>query len=961
MSKNITVEFWVKFATAFLVIVGIFIGFPRAVFAARTINSATLNGSTNVTVIPSTSISASVNVTTTGTGSNTRWRSTSWKIGADPTTCVNHPNHDSNGTFDEVFTITAPASNGTYNVAFIAYNDDVCSNGASSTFTLTNGIVVISPTNTPTPTPIPPTNTPTPTPTPIPPTPTPTNTPTPTPTPVGTRTVTGATLNGSASVTVAPSSSITSSVDVTTTGSGASANWGSTSWQIGAGATTCVDHPNYSTAGSHSETFTITAPASDGTYNAYYIAFSDDICSTGASSTFTLTGGIIIVSPTPTNTPTPIPPTNTPTPVPPTNTPTPTSVPPTNTPTPTPTSSPIPTDTPTPTPIPPTDTPTPTLPPTPTPTSIVPTDTPTPIDTPTPTLTPTSVPTSTLTPAPTVTPTPASACGNGICEASTGESCSVCAADCGACPTSTPTPTPTPAPAATDTPVPAATNTPVPGTTETPTPASSETPTPTPETTSTTSTAPTSTSTTTTSTATPTPTPFIAPTVAINPISPAPQTGAKITVTGSYTPGTLPVSRVEVSFDNGLTWFLPQTSGNEFIVTLENLDDGNYPVLARAIDTSDKTGQSNIQTLLIDNLPPVVGGSAFALGPQVLLPDSKGVVEVSANTPIKTALSTRGGVIKAEVKVDGKVFPLSTVPGTNIWTGDMAFTRAGVKNLIVTAVDGVGKTTERSIGSLLVKPNGSVTNKDQKQAVKDASVSVFFFDPNSQSWVLWDALSYGQTNPKKVDSNGNYSFMVPAGRYFVQTDAPGYKQAQSNIIDFANTSVLNNNFVTSPSTNVLSNVLPPDMSATSNQQTQANLQSNVIGKSAPNFKLASSSGELTPADFKGKKTVFTFFATWAPNSVEQALILQKLSTLLAPNQKMLGIALQETAATTETFLKRGGYNFTSVSDQDGFTAEDYKVGVLPYHVFIDTKGEIKEISSGLLTELEILKKLSMLQ
>jgi len=432
---------------------------------------------------------------------------------------------------------------------------------------------------------------------------------------------------------------------------------------------------------------------------------------------------------------------------------------------------PTPTPTNTPTPIPPTSTP------------IPPTNTPTPIDTPT--LTPTSAPSpaATSTPAPTATPTPVSACGNGICEASIGESCSVCAADCGVCPTATPTPTPTPAPAATDTPTPEL------GATETPTPASSETSTPTPETTSTTSTTTTSTSTTTT-TATPTPTPFIAPTVAINPINPAPQTGARVTVTGSYSSGTLPVSRVEVSLDNGLTWFLPQTSDNGFTVTLENLDDGNYPVLARAIDTSDKIGQSNTQTLLIDNLPPIVGGSVFALGPQILLPNSKGFVNISTNTPIKTAISTRGGVIKAEVKSDGQTFLLSTVPGTNIWTGELAFAKAGVKNLVVSAVDGVGKTTERPIGSLLVEPSGNVINKDQKQAVKDASVSVFFFDQNSQSWTLWDGLSYGQTNPKKVDANGNYSFMVPAGRYFVQTDAPGYKQAQSSIFDFTNTSVL---------------------------------------------------------------------------------------------------------------------------------------------------------------------------
>ena len=147
-------------------------------------------------------------------------------------------------------------------------------------------------------------------------------------------------------------------------------------------------------------------------------------------------GGIFIASvedilPTPSATPTPIPPlpptetpTSTPSPVPSTVTPTPTPspLPPTETPTPTP--SPLPpteTPTPTPSPLPPTETPTPTpspLPPTetPTPSSLPPTETPTltpsplpPTETPTPTplpSPPTPTPVAATSLSPTETPTP---------------------------------------------------------------------------------------------------------------------------------------------------------------------------------------------------------------------------------------------------------------------------------------------------------------------------------------------------------------------------------------------------------------------------------------------------------------------------------------------------------------------------------------------------------------------------
>lgn len=117
--------------------------------AARTVTSATLNGASSVTVVPSSTITAVVNVTTDGGGSAARWRSTGWRIATTApgtVTCVNHPNHDSAGAYSESFSIAAPAGVGTYNAYFIAYNNDTCSGSPSATFTMT-GAVIIDATN----------------------------------------------------------------------------------------------------------------------------------------------------------------------------------------------------------------------------------------------------------------------------------------------------------------------------------------------------------------------------------------------------------------------------------------------------------------------------------------------------------------------------------------------------------------------------------------------------------------------------------------------------------------------------------------------------------------------------------------------------------------------------------------------------------------------------------------------
>ncbi|MBI4293686.1 MAG: DUF11 domain-containing protein [Betaproteobacteria bacterium] len=120
---------------------------PAEAHAARIINSVTLNGAPSVTVSPGAAITAVVNVSTTGAGTAQRWRSTGWLIATAPpgsVTCVDHPNHDAVGTYSETFSITAPATPGTYNAYFIAYNNDTCSSGASATYTLTNGVIVVT-------------------------------------------------------------------------------------------------------------------------------------------------------------------------------------------------------------------------------------------------------------------------------------------------------------------------------------------------------------------------------------------------------------------------------------------------------------------------------------------------------------------------------------------------------------------------------------------------------------------------------------------------------------------------------------------------------------------------------------------------------------------------------------------------------------------------------------------------
>ena len=51
----------------------------------------------------------------------------------------------------------------------------------------------------------------------------------------------------------------------------------------------------------------------------------------------------------------------------------------------------------------------------------------------------------------------------------------------------------------------------------------------------------------------------------------------------------------------------------------------------------------------------------------------------------------------------------------------------------------------------------------------------------SKDWYEpWDAITYGQENPQITDTTGNYSFLVPAGTYYLTVSALGYNSYKTD-------------------------------------------------------------------------------------------------------------------------------------------------------------------------------------
>ena len=113
------------------------------VLSTRATDSATLNGSSSVTVTPGASISAAV----TGTIANgDDWRGTQWLISSTAPgsmNCNDTSDIDTAGTYTKTFSITAPSTPGTYNAYFRINGSTSCGSTQEGTLlTMANAVIV---------------------------------------------------------------------------------------------------------------------------------------------------------------------------------------------------------------------------------------------------------------------------------------------------------------------------------------------------------------------------------------------------------------------------------------------------------------------------------------------------------------------------------------------------------------------------------------------------------------------------------------------------------------------------------------------------------------------------------------------------------------------------------------------------------------------------------------------------
>lgn len=392
------------------------------------------------------------------------------------------------------------------------------------------------------------------------------------------------------------------------------------------------------------------------------------------------------------------------------------------------------------------------------------------------------------------------------------------------------------------------------------------------------------------------------------------------------------------------------------------LPDGDYSVKAQAFNAQGNVGQCNSVSLVVDRIPPTIGGNIVALGPQVIYPLSDGTIPSVAGVKMSFVVSIRGGITKATIKTNQQEFPLSHLSGTDLWEGLVGLNQKGSSPLTVVAQDGAGHTDIRIINTYSAQDYGSISDSATNKPIKDATVTLYIFNDAINSWVVWDGASYGQSNPQITNSNGQYSFLVPQGKYYLDIEKSGYQTALSKITDLTQNTVLNTPIKLIPYSQLglsLGYVVPNTYSIEVGQSPALRSQNSLkVGEEMQSFSFSQMDGTaFTNKNLEGKKYVLVFFAPWSAPSIEGISQASGISQKSLGQAKVIGVSVQESASATKDFLTRGRYNLFAVADYDGSYSAAMGVSTLPYYVFVGSNGKVSEIFDGVLTQEELLKKL----
>ena len=173
--------------------------------------------------------------------------------------------------------------------------------------------------------------------------------------------------------------------------------------------------------------------------------------------------------------------------------------------------------------------------------------------------------------------------------------------------------------------------------------------------------------------------------------------------------------------------------------------------------------------------------SAFFIHPALAKPAEKAryiALEGERFSSPERLLAEDSSDREVETRLLLREFDYTDPDGDGIYTAHIQAPQVSGEYEIITVIDykdiRIGKKEIRLVAA--VDPEGYVFEKisGKEFRIPGAIVSLYWLNPASKKYELWNARDYQQENPQITDNTGRYAFLVPGGFYYIKAEAPGY-------------------------------------------------------------------------------------------------------------------------------------------------------------------------------------------
>jgi thiol-disulfide isomerase/thioredoxin len=133
------------------------------------------------------------------------------------------------------------------------------------------------------------------------------------------------------------------------------------------------------------------------------------------------------------------------------------------------------------------------------------------------------------------------------------------------------------------------------------------------------------------------------------------------------------------------------------------------------------------------------------------------------------------------------------------------------------------------------------------------------------------------------------------------------------------------------------------------------------GFAAPDFVLPAVVGpDITLTELRGKPVVLNFWATWCPPCRAEMPYFEAVSQNYAGRVAIIGVDQGETLEQVARFASSVGVTYPLLLDEDSSVSRVYQVNALPTTFFIDRRGVVREVHTGIISQAVLEERIERL-